>query len=335
MRNIPRAALWNAPNAHAAFRTQARLFGLLALLVPLFAGLEYLVREAVPRVEIRLVSQDVPAAVPVLVPVEVPVERVVERIVYVQGDRSAAVTQPDAPLGLSGAVALPAPSSDVAAGVVRENRDTSRSVELLASADEGSPEATEAPAPPNEPDPIFAPAPALIATGTYRPQVVLTAARASAPIYVPEAEPEPELAVEDEIVEDAAVAEAPEPAVVDEQPEVRRVLVANVESSGATFVVVSSHVEYVEVPAEEAVSDQNEAAAEDAEGVASDPPTEREGDALDAAAPSDGSESVSEAPAVEDGTEDAPAASAELDDTVVTELAASPDGATVDVRAGQ
>jgi hypothetical protein len=56
-----------------------RLFGLLLLLVPLFAGLQLLIREGVSRVEIRFVSQDVP----VLVPVERIVERVVERIVYV------------------------------------------------------------------------------------------------------------------------------------------------------------------------------------------------------------------------------------------------------------
>jgi hypothetical protein len=73
--------------AHPGFIARMRLFGLLALLVPLFVGLQGLVREGVPRVEIRFVSQDVP--VPVSVPVEVPVERVVERIVYVPVDRSA------------------------------------------------------------------------------------------------------------------------------------------------------------------------------------------------------------------------------------------------------
>jgi hypothetical protein len=48
------------------------------LLVPLFAGLQGVIRAGVPRVEIRLVAQDVP----VLVPVERTVERVVERTVY-------------------------------------------------------------------------------------------------------------------------------------------------------------------------------------------------------------------------------------------------------------
>src|SRR5689334_22375153 len=56
-----------------------RLFGLLVLLVALFGGLQALVDEGVPRVEIRFV----PREVPIQVPVEVPVDRVVERIVYV------------------------------------------------------------------------------------------------------------------------------------------------------------------------------------------------------------------------------------------------------------
>jgi hypothetical protein len=60
-----------------------RLFGLLILLVPLFGGLQALLEEGVPRVEIRIVPRDVPVTIPVEVPVEVPVERVVERVVYV------------------------------------------------------------------------------------------------------------------------------------------------------------------------------------------------------------------------------------------------------------
>jgi hypothetical protein len=56
-----------------------QLFGLLVLLVPLFAGLQYLIGEGVSRVEIRIVSQDVP----VIVPVERIVERIIERVIYV------------------------------------------------------------------------------------------------------------------------------------------------------------------------------------------------------------------------------------------------------------
>jgi hypothetical protein len=56
-----------------------RLFGLLVLLIVLFVGLQYLVGEGTPRVQVRVVTQDVP----VFVPVERIVERIVERPVYV------------------------------------------------------------------------------------------------------------------------------------------------------------------------------------------------------------------------------------------------------------
>ena len=51
--------------------------------MPLFAGLQLIVHEGIPRVEVRLVAQDVQTTVPV----EVPVERVVERVVYVPVER--------------------------------------------------------------------------------------------------------------------------------------------------------------------------------------------------------------------------------------------------------
>lgn len=73
------AQLTMAARAHPSLVARLRLFGLLALLLPLFAGLEHLVQDGVPRVEIRFVSEDVP----VVVPVERIVERVVERVVYV------------------------------------------------------------------------------------------------------------------------------------------------------------------------------------------------------------------------------------------------------------
>ena len=78
-----------------------RLFGLLALLIVLFAGLQYLVGEGTPRVQVRVVTQDVP----VFVPVERIVERVIERPVYVpvpgRRDRHgpARDPDPDAPAG--------------------------------------------------------------------------------------------------------------------------------------------------------------------------------------------------------------------------------------------
>lgn len=55
-----------------------RLFGLLILLAPMFAGLQYVIG-GVARVEVRFVPQDVP----IVVPVERIVEKVVERVIYV------------------------------------------------------------------------------------------------------------------------------------------------------------------------------------------------------------------------------------------------------------
>jgi hypothetical protein len=74
-----RARLGRLAEARPGLVARLQLFGLLLLLVPLFAGLQYVVGEGASRVEIRFVSQDVP----VIVPVERIVERVVERIIYV------------------------------------------------------------------------------------------------------------------------------------------------------------------------------------------------------------------------------------------------------------
>src|SRR5688500_16261531 len=78
---IPRLSrpAWLGPTVVA----RVRLFGLLSLLVPTFAGLHYVAREGVPRVEVRFVSRDVPVPIEVGVPIEVLVDRIVERIVYV------------------------------------------------------------------------------------------------------------------------------------------------------------------------------------------------------------------------------------------------------------
>jgi len=59
--------------------SRLRVFALLALLVPVFAGLHYLALETAPRVEVRVATQE-PA---VLDSVSAQPERVVERVVYV------------------------------------------------------------------------------------------------------------------------------------------------------------------------------------------------------------------------------------------------------------
>jgi hypothetical protein len=79
-----------------------RLFGLLVLLAPLFAGLHYVIGEGVPRVEVRIVPQDVP----IVVPVERIVEKVVERVIYVP----VPVDEPS-PAGTASPTPVPAPES--------------------------------------------------------------------------------------------------------------------------------------------------------------------------------------------------------------------------------
>jgi hypothetical protein len=74
-----RARLGQSAAARPGLVARMRFFGLLILIVPLFAGLQHLLSERFARVEVQLVSQDVP----IFVPVERVVERVVERIVYV------------------------------------------------------------------------------------------------------------------------------------------------------------------------------------------------------------------------------------------------------------
>jgi len=64
--------------------SRIRVFGLLALMVPLFAGLQYLAIESAPRVEVRVVAQE-PTGID---SVQAPPERVVERVVYVPVTRS-------------------------------------------------------------------------------------------------------------------------------------------------------------------------------------------------------------------------------------------------------
>jgi hypothetical protein len=74
-----RARLGQFAEARPGLMARLRLFGLLILLLPLFAGLQYMVGAGGSRVEVRFVSQDVP----IFVPVERIVERVVERVIYV------------------------------------------------------------------------------------------------------------------------------------------------------------------------------------------------------------------------------------------------------------
>jgi hypothetical protein len=81
MRSAGRAVSMGArrlATAYPGLSARLRLFVLLLLLIPLFAGLQRLVTDAEASSEVRFA----PREVPVLVPVERIVERVVERVIY-------------------------------------------------------------------------------------------------------------------------------------------------------------------------------------------------------------------------------------------------------------
>jgi hypothetical protein len=108
-----------------------RLFGLLVLLTPLFAGLQYAIGEAVPRVEVRFVPQDVP----IVVPVERIVERVVERVIYVPVPADAIpATATASPTPAPGPGGTATPTSGGPGGADRPVADRSGSAPVVRSA---------------------------------------------------------------------------------------------------------------------------------------------------------------------------------------------------------
>lgn len=92
-------AVWSGVKRLTARRpglaARLRLFGLLLLLIPLFAGLQHLVTDAEAATGVRFA----PREVPVLVPVERIVERAVERVIYqpVPAEAAPEVPAPPAP----------------------------------------------------------------------------------------------------------------------------------------------------------------------------------------------------------------------------------------------
>jgi hypothetical protein len=188
-----------------------RLFGLLTLLVPLFAGLQLIVHEGIPRVEVRLVAQDVPTTVPV----EVPVERVVERVVYVPVERVDTAPQtgsiePGRDRVSGSPVRRSEPSAEIAAAPPTRLDDAAPDPEAPAamSASEPAPDtppltgivALAQPAAP-EPPALAAAAPQVVAPRAVAPVTVRPAA-AVAPA------PAVQVTIADESEEEVAVAEA-------------------------------------------------------------------------------------------------------------------------------
>jgi hypothetical protein len=105
-----RARLARFAASHPGLAARLRLFGLLLLLLPLFAGLQRLILEAAPPAEVQVVARDVP----ILVPVERVVERVVEHIVYVPvpvpADEPAEPAEPSSPSPTSPSAAPATPT---------------------------------------------------------------------------------------------------------------------------------------------------------------------------------------------------------------------------------
>jgi hypothetical protein len=214
----------------------------------LFAGLNYVVSEDVPRVEIRLVPQDVPATVPV----EVPIERVVERVVYVPVDRTETAPQTAiAALPVQDGAA-PVPVSEVAA------RDESEPPDARSGGPEPAAPATE-PVAASEVAAGAPPAPGLVAIGSRVTPPVAPRAAAPVPVrrWVPTVEPAEE-AVEEvvaEVVEDEPAAEpVAEVEPAGEEPPVRRPAIVSVAMfhDGERFVDTGDTVADVRGPEPEA-----------------------------------------------------------------------------------
>jgi len=202
------------------------------MLVPLFAGLQYLVADSAPRVEVRLVSQAAPPADPG----RAPVERIVERIVYVPVARSETAQLSDTSIGVPATQrVVEAQSAPPLSG-----KDSVASVSPSGAAQEPPSEAAQEP--PSEElaapdrarpaDPADAPTPHMGVLAVVTPvtvPVVVAAAPVvrtapvvvaapvvrSAPrqIEVPVEEPVAEDEVADAPIEPEPVADEPEPAV--------------------------------------------------------------------------------------------------------------------------
>jgi hypothetical protein len=178
--------------------SRLRLFALLALLVPLYAGLHSLVRDSVPRVEVRIVPQDVPSSAPVVVPVHVPVER----IVYVPvGPTTAAAGLSTSPM--FGQIDGKAQHTEDVLAQTPDESPISENPNAAAPVAAGGEPAPEAVAEAVQP-PVDAPVIGVVALAPRLP------IRSSAPVAVPapEVAVEPEAPAEsDELAEVAEVAD--------------------------------------------------------------------------------------------------------------------------------
>src|SRR6266540_3862575 len=124
-----RASSAGSPRMLTGPGRRIRLFALLAVLIPLFVGLQYLVQESVPQIEVRFIAPDAQATGSG----QVSGERVVERVVYVPVEKTE--TAP---------MSVPAPGLPQAAGRSAEvprvsGLDSASAVPPMQAAPEQSP----------------------------------------------------------------------------------------------------------------------------------------------------------------------------------------------------
>jgi hypothetical protein len=287
-----------------------RLFGLLASLVPLFAGLHYLADESAPRVEVRLVA---PASNEVA---QAPAERVVERIVYVPVERSETtpLNATQTRIAATGRRRAETTNSTVLGGLDTTNTAVAQAEPVDA------PVIAEAPA---EDEPADAPTEhmGLLAIATPVPAPVVRSApvvaRAVAPPVVEPADDEEVADAEtpgDESASDA-VAEAPEDAG-DERAEVAQVQVIDttIEPDQSTRVVL------YRVPVQQAPEAT----------PANDSPAKADDEA--ASAPPEDAPVVADTPdeAATDGSDEAVAEPTDVDAKVVSPRALAADDQVAD-----
>ncbi len=224
-----------------------RLFGLLAVIPPVFLGLQHLLdREETLAAEAARSALPIPTAIVVEVPVTI--ERVVERTVYVT------VPAPSEPVPVAVAAAPPTPSAPPS-----EDSTTEQPAEAATAAPEEETRALEEPS--GEPSGVQAGSPPPVRR-----------APAWAPVYYAPAEP----AEEAEPAPAEAAAE-PEPEEAAEAPPVREAEVVFTSEIGPSYRGVQEVA--VEGPAEDGA-----AAAPPADGPASDAPEEDSVEALAIAA---------------------------------------------------
>jgi len=332
-----------------------RFFALLALLAPLFWGLQLMVREQAPRVEVRLVYPEASVA---MVAAPAQAERVVERIVYVpvapsdpapSAAEAAGVAQPPEVASVASAAGQPGDTRSVAAGV---QEDAS-----AAAADEGGS--------PAEPPGLIgivtlAPVPAPVQVNAALPAPVVTAAApparvAVAPVVVlapaddtEDAEdadgPIEAVEVQDDSMAtfDEVAEAAPAPGDDDGERRFVQMIETTIEADQSTHVAYylvparRSEVEVSDVESAQAFLDaDDDRVADAADEVEAGNDEVAESDDVVMYAGDDGMAGEADEPDVADDGSDADEAADSSPDQFVTVVATTSDGTSFESESGQ